>query len=623
MSLKKTFSILCFALLLSCASNPGKEENPLKHSPRLIKEGHSSLYHNGAFQVPHTEIRLIPAGPRPLELAMELAGLRARQAFLTSLKNAADSVYLIPRGSKLSLEYAKKIQAGGDAIGDSITDTTRSSGTLLIKRSAVTGAKLVLGSWRFGAKTGAAMYDYGIEIEEDIIAGGSRLASDATESGISTIGSSWGLASDIASASTKGAKKSLFFAGNQFVKGYAAVPRKYKKRGQRVARAASAKNFSDALDTPNHTREVLSEGFTELIGDTTRDYGRNVQRSLNNAGDALNESRDIGFGLAFLKSVRWVLQGVLWDGLVSPITKLGVGSVGYVTVNLGIYPAMVVVSEGLVLTNLAVEVTWNSAGAVYDLVAPTAVSAVASLYSVFQFTGGNALAGATAIGGTAIGSGEIVGGQVAGAAVKGVGLITGKSVQYIGVPLAAAGVTTGSGMVGLVAGSAGTITGASMVVAGEVASLTTKGFGNVIADTTLVGGTVASVAVGTTLGVYELSKAVIVPAGYQLGGGIVLGYGTLTHLGAHSVLAVSDAAYLVLSLEGPRWVIYAVKGNLGEGDDLPPGTMLDLEAMQGAGEEFAYLPISDEEMSNVVNSVYQELPVNDDNWDEAYDFDDE
>jgi hypothetical protein len=99
-----------------------------------------------------------------------------------------------------------------------------------------------------------------------------------------------------------------------------------------------------------------------------------------------------------------------------------------------------------------------------------------------------------------------------------------------------------------------------------------------------------------------------VPAGYELGGGIVLGYGTTSQLAAHSVLAVADASYLVLSLEGPRWVIYAVKGELGNGEDLPPGTMLDLGNMQADGEEFYYLPVSDKEMRAVVETLYQELP---------------
>jgi hypothetical protein len=44
-------------------------------------------------------------------------------------------------------------------------------------------------------------------------------------------------------------------------------------------------------------------------------------------------------------------------------------------------------------------------------------------------------------------------------------------------------------------------------------------------------------------------------------------------------------SYLFLSLEGPRWVLYAVKGKLGKGEDLAPGAMLDLKSMQEAGEE--------------------------------------
>ena len=187
--------------------------------------------------------------------------------------------------------------------------------------------------------------------------------------------------------------------------------------------------------------------------------------------------------------------------------------------------------------------------------------------------------------------------------------ISGKTVQYIGVPVTAAGVTLGTGTVGVVAGGAGVIAGSTVAVGGEVVSVTSQAFGTVLAGTTLVAGTTTSVVAGTTVGVYELTKAVVVPAGYELGGGIVLGYGTVSQLAAHSVLAVADASYLVLSLEGPRWVVYAVKGDLGNGDDLPAGTLLDLEAMQNKGEEFSYLPVSDKEMNSVVESVYRELPV--------------
>jgi hypothetical protein len=145
-------------------------------------------------------------------------------------------------------------------------------------------------------------------------------------------------------------------------------------------------------------------------------------------------------------------------------------------------------------------------------------------------------------------------------------------------------------------------------VTGEAGSATTLVFGNVIAGTTLVGGTAVSTAGGTAYGIYELSKAVVVPSGYELGGGIILSYDTLTQLGAQSILAVSDCAYLVLSLEGPRWVLYAVKGKTGPGDDLPIGAVIDLKKMQESGEEIKYLPVSDGEMKKVVDSVYENLP---------------
>jgi hypothetical protein len=198
-------------------------------------------------------------------------------------------------------------------------------------------------------------------------------------------------------------------------------------------------------------------------------------------------------------------------------------------------------------------------------------------------------------------------GHVAGLTVKGAGY-AGAGLQYIGIPVAAAGITVAGGSFGTAIGTTGGITGGTVRVAGETGAAATQVFGNIIAGTALAGGAVISTAGGAAVGAYELSKAIIVPAGYELGSGIVLSYGTLAHLGAHSILAVADASYMVLSLEGPRWVMYAIKGNLGEGEDLPAGTVLDLKKMHEAGEEIYYLPLSDEDMSNVVNSVYENLP---------------
>ena len=64
-------------------------------------------------------------------------------------------------------------------------------------------------------------------------------------------------------------------------------------------------------------------------------------------------------------------------------------------------------------------------------------------------------------------------------------------------------------------------------------------FGNTLAATTVVTGAAASVGAAAAYGYYELNKAVVVPAGYGFGSGLVMSYGTLSHLGAHTMLAVS------------------------------------------------------------------------------------
>jgi hypothetical protein len=192
--------------------------------------------------------------------------------------------------------------------------------------------------------------------------------------------------------------------------------------------------------------------------------------------------------------------------------------------------------------------------------------------------------------------------------IKGGGYAAGKGVQYIGVPLASAGIVVAGGTIGTAVGGVGIATGGTLFVAGEAGGATYQVFGNTLAGTTLAGGTAASTAGGAAYGVYQLSKAVVVPASYELGGGMVLSYETLSHIAAHSILAVSDCAYMVLSLEGPRWVLYAVKGKAGRGDELPVGAIVDLKKLRETGEEIIYLPVTDEEMKGVVNSVYDTLP---------------
>lgn len=108
-------------------------------------------------------------------------------------------------------------------------------------------------------------------------------------------------------------------------------------------------------------------------------------------------------------------------------------------------------------------------------------------------------------------------------------------------------------------------------------------------------------------GIYELSKTVIVPTTYTLSSGLVLGYGANSQLAAHSILAVSDAAYCVLSMEGPNWVIYIVQSMIGDNKRLAGGTILDLENMQNHGEIFKRLPVSETEMDTVIENIPKDL----------------
>jgi hypothetical protein len=56
-------------------------------------------------------------------------------------------------------------------------------------------------------------------------------------------------------------------------------------------------------------------------------------------------------------------------------------------------------------------------------------------------------------------------------------------------------------------------------------------------------------------------------------------------------------------------VVYAVRGKVDGGRDLPPGAVVDVGAMQAAGEELLYPPVSDEEMRRVVDYVCDTLPA--------------
>ncbi len=599
---------VCSLLVSGCATHGPQGQDLLKNTKQLTVKGHADLYNNGAFHVPRTEIALIPAGPSASELALELVGLKARQSFVQSIKNARDSVYLVADGTKKSYHFAKGIHQSTDEVAQYITDYSRPNSKLLIYKAYPRTKHIVGESWRVAGETANAVGAWGDELANSSLDAGQAISSATDTVSAVTVTGSWRLAKDIARSSTDGAGDKAVYAWDEFVQGYAALPSNLSERVGAVQDSISLADFAKAYDKSQDYRERRSEFYTDIVVDATESYGSDIKRSFKKAGESFDEMSQTGISLATLKAARWVLQGIFWDSLIKPMGAVAVGSVGYLTVNTVTFPIVLVAHSSVPTAEIAVEVTWNTAGSFYDVVAPSAIAATASLFSMAEFVGGNAAAGLTAATGATAGGVTYVAGKASAAAVSAGGYSAGKTVQYIGVPLSAAGVAVAGGATGVVVGGASVIAGGTLVVAGEASAATTQVMGNLLAGGTLAAGTTASVAAGTGLGVFEVAKAVVVPTGYGLGGGVVLGYGTLSQLAAHSILAVGDASYMVLSLEGPRWVLYAVKGELGQGDALAPGTVLDLEKMQSAGEVFSYLPVSDEEMKKVLESIPGDLP---------------
>ncbi|TKB73991.1 MAG: hypothetical protein E8D46_08955 [Nitrospira sp.] len=131
----RSVAVLIAAIMLGSCTTPDTADDPLKHSKKLIAEGHVSLYNNGAFRVPQTSIRLIPPGPDAWELAGSLMGLRARQAFLLALTKAKESVTILAEGTTLSFRIARGIHQATDTLTGEIAKATRENSTLLAYRS--------------------------------------------------------------------------------------------------------------------------------------------------------------------------------------------------------------------------------------------------------------------------------------------------------------------------------------------------------------------------------------------------------------------------------------------------------------------------------------------------------
>jgi hypothetical protein len=601
---------LACLLLLGCTSQPTAKEELFKNTKKLVVDGHKSLYENGAFHIPNTSISLIPPGPSAGEFAAELFGIRAKQSFLESIQNAADSVQIISIGTEKTYDFSQGVYEGGNDFANTVTEFSRPGGMLLMKRS-IDDAKYISGqSWEAAKSSAQFLWHTGDDITDASINSASSMSSNGQSASSKLFSASIDSGKKIGSTMLDLSEKTFKYGGNEFIKGYAALPDKASQRGAAMSPTPSWHRYAASAEKANAWRASSSDSMAFFVKDAATNYFENVGNSFSKSKEALSKTENTGT-LAVLKSLGWALHGLAWEGLIKPTAKITAGSIGYVAVNTVVYPVMLVGHSTISLAEVAVKVTWNTGAMAYEFVAPTAKAALAGILGTVEATGGVIAGGAVMTAGTAASGATLITSQAAAATIATVGGITGQTVKYIGVPLAASGIAVGGTAVGVTVGTAEATMGVTTLATGEAISLGSKATSTVVAGTTLVTGTVASGVGGTAYGIYELSKAVIVPMGYTLSSGIVLSYGSISQLAAHCVLAVSDAAYLVLSMEGPvdapKWVIYSVQDVFNMGNDLPGGTVLDLENMQNKGEVFKRLPVSENEMNAVIENIPRDL----------------
>ena len=593
--------------LAACATN-SNHQDPLQNTKKLVKEGHRDLYENGAFQVPSTEIKLIPPGPDAIGLAGELVGLKARQSFLLSLKNAQTAVYVVSNGTKFSYRLGRDIYGTSDDFATAVTQFSRPQSKILILKSAGDAYGIVGESFEFSKSVKSDLRKFSTDLEE--YAGKSfsaiREETDRNASMISEGGEQ--TAKDFHQSSVQRTGENLSKAREDFVTGYIELPEAWHRYRKETATSENFVEMNKKFSENSKWKNDQSDKMQSLVKSSGRDYFSNIGNSLSLAkSDFSGTVENEGVSFATLKAGRWVVQALFYDAIIAPISKAAYGSLGYIFVNGIAYPVLLAKDGGSAMATTAVQFTWDSLRMVGLIVAPTLEAAFAGVISGGDIIGSELAAGTIYAGSKTLSTTVKVGGNLAAVAVTGASYTASKGVYYIGVPLTMVGVTSGGAAVGAVYGVGEAVTGSAIAIGGEATQITARTLGATAAGTTTAVGTVGSATASGVLALYEMSKAVVVPSGYALGSGIVLGYWTSTHLAAQSLLAVSDAAYLVLSLEGPRWVVYAVRGKTGSGEDLSAGTVVDLKKMRKEGEEFESVPASDSEIKNVIDALPADL----------------
>jgi|JI8StandDraft_1071087.scaffolds.fasta_scaffold01136_3 hypothetical protein len=568
--------------LYTCASTKADQDDPLKNSKKLIKEGHKSLYFQGAVPLAGTSIKFIP----PMEEGeIYIMGRRygfAKEEFSKAYNKAKESVIVVKEGTNKSWSLASDVSDTGNDAVKYINENATLPGIYIMYASNAKAYGLIGGSFKVGKKA-----------HDDVVANSEKLRKDWEE---------W--AEDNFKEPDQKNKSPEFrtrmkaygqtykSSFESFVLGYVDMGDSLKSAWEESYQEMEGGTFMNSLSSVNDFRNNVSDEIAKTWKETIFNYGQGAKDEMKSAGKDIESIAD-GEGLSFaiLKAFAKTTKAIFFDSIIEPIGKIGVLSVGYIGVNAVVYPAAVVTvgaTTGVYI--LAETMTVAGKGVVY-IIAPNVKLALGALLGSTEVVLGESYE-SLKLGGKAS---SYVGRKTSKYTTKGAAIVTEKSGKYLLAPTTLIGVTSSQTILG--GGLAVTGTTAGGVITATSAGIQTTTY--VGAKTTALGvgtvGTVGSFGTGTVFGIYYLSKSVGIPSGVAIGSGVVLSYEVISQLSAHSILAVADCSYLVISLEGGKWVVYGVKDASNKANGLLTGAVVDLDQIRKEGGTVVKVPLEEGE----------------------------
>lgn len=588
----KFYRIILFLLSYSvffsyCSGSDKKSEDPLKNTKKLAMEGHSSLYYQGALPVKGTSIKFIPPFHESTIFVMgERVGF-AGDEFSRSVLKARESVVIVKDGTKMSWSAAGKVSAGGEAAVQYLNENATKPGLFIMYASVAESYGMV-----------GSSLDRGMDTHKAVVANSEAIRKEWNEWADMQLNYKETVDN---SPSTKKRfnqyKEKFQKVYESTVYGYVdlddALKSTYEDTYDDLKSGSWKRRFSEIEELRSSVSEKIFGNWKETIFT----FGKDTSQELGRAkADLESIAEGEGVPLALLKAFSRTTKALFYDGIIKPIGKMTLLSVGYVTWNGIIYPAAVVTnSAGTGLYCLVETFALAGKGVVY-ITAPSLELGLGALLNSTEVVLNESVHSMEKSARVT----SAVARKTSAYSAKTAAVVTESSGKYILAPMSLVGVTSGQTVLGGGLAVSGTLTGATFAGASATAQTVTYTSTKVAAGTVGVTGTAASLGTGATYGVYQLTKAVGVPSGVMIGSGIVLSYEFVSHLSAHSVLAVADCTYLVLSLEGGKWVVYGVKDGSQKASRLLTGSVVDIDQIRKEGGTVVKVPLEEGEVEKIL-----------------------